>query len=97
MPTEQHILSKARRQAFDSPPKLHINRNRGFVAVDAETRFVIRKMSTVNKVGFMLQKAYFHAKGRFYNAEQFKAKDIAIVVECLGLRGKVDIAYSGPT
>ncbi|WP_295872010.1 Tn3 family transposase [uncultured Zhongshania sp.] len=91
MPTEQHILSKARRQAFDSPPKLHINRNRGFVAVDAETRFVIRKMSTVNKVGFMLQKAYFHAKGRFYNAEQFKAKDIAIVVECLGLRGKVDI------
>tara|TARA_R110001592_G_scaffold337018_1_gene622937 strand:+ start:1490 stop:2998 length:1509 start_codon:yes stop_codon:yes gene_type:complete len=91
MPTEQHTLTRARRHAFDSPPKLHINRNRGFIAVDSETRFLIRKMTAVNKVGFMLQKAYFHAKGRFYKTEQFQPKDVAMVVECLGIRDKVNI------
>ena len=98
MSTTPYILSRARRNGFDKPTDLDTNRNRGFIAVDSETRLIIRKMSPTNKVGFVLQKAYFHAKGRFFKQEQFKVKHVNMVAACLGInKNKVDIreyAYS---
>jgi len=44
-----------------------------------------------NKIGFVLQKAYFHAKGRFYPLEKFQIKDIKLVKEALGIRRTVNM------
>lgn len=48
-------------------------------------------MNSVNKVGYVLQKAYFHAKGRFFGAGQFSTKDVRLIEACLGLKRKLDI------
>lgn len=92
MPTVQHILSKARRTIFEDPPELDNNRNRGYIAIDLDTRAIIRGMDPVNRVGFVLQKAYFHCKGRFFEPHKFKPAHVKLVASCLGLQRKFDIS-----
>jgi len=97
MTTEAYIISKTRQRNFDNPPDLTINRNSGFVAIDTQTIQIVKAMSAVNKVGYLLQKAYFHAKGRFFSAHQFNSKHVRLVEACLGIKRKIDIkeyAYS---
>ncbi|WP_037992070.1 Tn3 family transposase [Teredinibacter turnerae] len=97
MVTEAYIINKARQRNFDNPPDLNISRNSGYVAVDAQTIQFIKNMPPINKVGYVLQKAYFHAKGRFFSPNQFKSKHVRLVEACLGFKRKVDIreyAYS---
>jgi len=97
MTTEAYIISKSRQRNFDNPPDLALSRNSGFVAIDAQTIQIIKNMSAVNKVGYVLQKAYFHAKGRFFGAQYFKSKHVRLVEACLGFKRKIEIkeyAYS---
>jgi len=97
MTTKAYIISKTRQRNFDNPPDLSISRNNGFIAIDAQTIQIVKAMSAVNRVGYLLQKAYFHAKGRFFSAHQFKSKHVRLVEACLGIKRKIDIkeyAYS---
>jgi TnpA family transposase len=97
MVTEAYIISKTRQRNFNNPPDLTISRNNGFIAIDSQTIQIIKDMSPLNKVGYVLQKAYFHAKGRFFSVEQFNSKHVGLVQSCLGIKRKIDIreyAYS---
>ncbi len=91
MATTAYIISKNRQRHFDSPPDLSISRNSGYIAIDAQTIQIIKSMQPVNKVGYVLQKAYFHAKGRFFNLKQFPSKHVRLVEACLGIKRKIGI------
>lgn len=97
MATPTHILTPSQRYTFDSIPKLSKSEGIGFTAMDAETRKATRNMrSDVNKVGFVVQKAYFQAKGRFFNPAKFKPIHIKMATRALGLKKAVDISTYNP-
>ncbi len=80
------ILSKARIAVFNGVPKLTTNERKALMVQDAKTKKVIRKLqSSSNKIGFLVQRAYFQQKGRFFNPEQFRKIDIREAERSIGL------------
>lgn len=86
------ILSKARKAVFDGVPNLSAADRKGLMMQNKETKLIIRNLrSKENKVGFLVQRAYFQSKGRFFKTEQFKKVDIKEAEKSLGLRIPCDI------
>ena len=97
MATQLKILSTSRKRVFDDVPNLSREEGIGFTALDVKTRKITRQMrSDVNKVGFLTQRAYFQAKGRFFNASKFKKEHIQMAIKSLGLKGSIDISTYNP-
>jgi len=87
------ILSTARKRTFNDAPKLSSNARHCYFLIDADTRKVINTLRTdINKVGFLMQRAYFQAKGRFFDESLFKHKDLRFAEKALGLKKPVDLA-----
>ena len=60
---QMKVLSAARKQAFNSVPKLTKEATLGYFTLDLETKKILRKMqSDVAKVGFLVSKAYLLLK-----------------------------------
>ncbi|MBT0587039.1 Tn3 family transposase [Alteromonas oceanisediminis] len=79
------ILSKARQRAFESIPKLTKEARDGYFTLDADTRKICNRMQSDHiKIGFLVQKAYFQAKGRFFEAKQFAQIDIKRAAKAIG-------------
>lgn len=79
------ILSRHRRQVFDSIPKLNADERMVYINVDVDTRKYLRNKKSHRKVGYLLHKAYFQAKGRFFDLSEAHKRDINVAVKCLNL------------
>ena len=94
---QMKVLSAARKQAFNSVPKLTREATLGYFTLDLETKKILRKMqSDVAKVGFLVSKAYFQAKGRFFESSRFFAADIKRASRVLALSHAVDMEKYTP-
>lgn len=86
------ILSKARKTVFDGVPNLSPADRKALMIQNREAKSITRNFrSKENKVGFLVQRAYFQSKGRFFKTEQFKKADIREAEKSLGLRIPCDI------
>jgi len=95
--TSIKILSPARKRAFDEVPKLSKDERIGYLTLDKDSRKIVNSLKTpVNKVGFLLQRAYFQAKGRFFTPEKFRPKDKKAAEKSLGLKDSIDLSEYNP-
>ena len=84
--TKLVILSPSEKKRFDSPPKFNADEQTIYFALNNDILHILDKLRTVtNKVGFLLQLAYFRSHGKFYTANQFRQRDIDYVIRLLGL------------
>jgi TnpA family transposase len=93
------ILSAARKRTFDDVPCLTKDARIGYFSIDIETRQTLATLKTNrNKVGFLIQRAYFQAKGRFFNMKKCKPVDQRAAEKVLGLKEPVTLNdYSSQT
>jgi TnpA family transposase len=85
------ILSRHRRQVFDSIPKLNADERLVYINVDVDTRKHLRNKKSHRQVGYLLHKAYFQAKGRFFDLTKAHKRDINVAAKRLSLRS--DFAF----
>ncbi|MFS8083892.1 MAG: DUF4158 domain-containing protein, partial [Ginsengibacter sp.] len=79
-----HILSKAERKAFNSPPLYTADGRQHYFYINEVIKTIISAMRLpTNKVGFILQLGYFKYAGRFFMANQFHKRDIDFVAKLL--------------
>ena len=83
--SDLNILSRHRRKAFDSIPKLAGNERLVYISIDKSTRVHLRNKNAHRKVGFLLLRAYFQAKGRFFDLASAYKRDVGFAVKRLGL------------
>lgn len=85
------LLSPAERKAFQLPPVFQASERETYFEISDATKKIIDPLySSYRKVGFVLQLGYFRKSGRFFNAAQFHAQDIAFVCRSLTIdRAKV--------
>lgn len=81
-----YILPPEEQQAFDYPPLLPVEMRTICFAIDNALEKELKKLRTeTNKVGFLLQFAYFKACKRFFFMNQFRHEDIEYAVRLLGV------------
>lgn len=91
------VLTRPRRKAFDNIPTLNTTEQNCYLSVDPNTRKVLRQFRTPEtKVAYLVQRAYFLTKGRFFSANQFDAKHIKKAAKSLGVRGELAIESVTP-
>ena len=80
------ILTKEEQRNFDNPPDWNTT-NRAFCFVlTAQLQKKINQLHTsVNKVGFLIQYAYFKATQRFFPVSRFRQEDIEYAANILGI------------
>ncbi len=75
--TKLVVLSPAERRRFDSPPNLTGDESSIYFSLPPDVAKIIDRLRTpTNKVGFMLQLAYFKSQSKFFTYDQFKPSDI---------------------
>lgn len=86
------ILTKREITIFNGVPKLtQIERETYFLS-DPKTRNIINSIrKDENKVGFLVQSAYFAAKGRFFGVDKFKKVDITAAARSLGISHSINL------
>ena len=83
---ELKILSAARERAFKNIPKLNKEDKDVLFLIDTGTRKLLNKISSpVNKVGFLVMRAYFHKKGQFFSPSRFDSSDIKSAKKSLSM------------
>lgn len=81
-----HILSKAERKAFSSPPVFTLDEKQHYFHINTSTKTIVNDIrSTTNKIGFILQLGYFKHTVRFFMANQFYKQDITFVAKSLNI------------
>lgn len=80
-----HILSRYHIKIFNSIPKLNPDERISYINNDIETRRYLRHKKQHRKVGYLLHKAYFMAKGRFFDLSTAPKRDINFAVKRLNL------------
>lgn len=80
------ILSRHRRLIFDSIPKLNADERLVYINVDIDTRKYLRNKKTHRQVGYLLHRAYFQAKGRFFDLKKAHKRDTNAASKHLNLR-----------
>lgn len=86
------ILSAARRRTFDDVPNLSKDERHCYFLIDPETRRIVSSLRTEqNKIGYLMQRAYFQAKGRFFESSRFKPRDQRFAEKALGIKSPVDL------
>ncbi len=80
MATTLQILSAKQQKTFDSIPKFNNEERQAFFEMNADAyRYFRRLRTTDNKTSFLLQYGYFIAKGRFFEARQYRCADIKYI------------------
>lgn len=81
-----NILSANEQKEFDSPPMLnHEGKSICFSLTDRLQKKINQIRIPTNKVGFLLQYAYFKASKKFYAPRQYYKKDIYHAAKLLGI------------
>lgn len=88
------IFTAEEQQAFDYPPALSVEIRALCFAIDQTLEKELARLRTpTNKVGFLLQYAYFKACKRFFFMSRFRQEDIDYALKLLGLtKTAVDLA-----
>ncbi len=89
------ILSKAHERRFREIPKFDKDERIAYVCKNHENRKFINSLDgAVNKVGFLLQWAYFRSKGRFFDLKKLKLRkrDKARAERIIGALNPVDLS-----
>ncbi len=82
-----YILTPHEQHAFDDSPSLSVEARSICFAIDFELKKEISRLRTnTNKVGFLLQHAYFKACKRFFLIHKFRNEDIKYASRLLGIR-----------
>ena len=77
-----NILTDSEQIEFDYPPTMTIESRAACFAIDAQ----IKKLrGETNKVGFLLQYAYFKASRRFFHIKRFRIEDIQYAAKLVGV------------
>ena len=86
------ILTQNEKNIFESPPQFLSNedRNKYFVLDEALDKIIDKLRGTTNKIGFILQLAYFRCEGKFYLAKAFHKKDLNFIIRHFGFGTDVD-------
>jgi len=80
------VLSEHEQNEFDYPPLLSAEARTIIFFLPKEVEKQIKQLRTsTNKVGFLLQYAYFKACKRFFVADRFRKEDIAHAAKLLGI------------
>jgi len=81
------ILSDEEQQTFDYPPALTPEERAIYFCMSPECEQQIQRLRTpTNKVGFLIQNAYFKARQRFFVINRFRQEDIDYAAKVLGLK-----------
>jgi hypothetical protein len=71
------ILTNDEQHEFDYPPNLSVENKAICFAIDTALENIINRLrSPTNKLGFLLQYAYFKACRRFFFIKRFREEDI---------------------
>ena len=85
MSTTMQILNPNNQRAFNSPPDFgSVDRQIHFELNDKARKYMKSLRTDDNKVSFIIQYGYFNAKGRFFEASQFRKKDINYIYRIFG-------------
>ena len=80
------ILDETARHEFGTPPQFNHEQRKFFFAISAGLKSQIRAIETpTNRVGFMLQRGYFQAGGRFFKPTTFSSTDILYMARQLSV------------
>ncbi len=80
------ILNDKEQEEFDSPPLLSVDKRAICFAMDDTIGKQIRRLhGPTNKVGFLLQYAYFKASRRLFMIKKFRLEDINYAARLLGI------------
>jgi len=86
------ILTTAKKRSFESVPPLSKDARKGYFLIDPETKRILSTFKNDdNKVCFLIQQAYFQAKGRFFNINKCKAIDKRFAEKALGLKLSINV------
>ena len=82
-----NILTDKEQVEFDYPPTLTVEARAVCFAIDDALDSQIKKLrGETNKVGFLLQYAYFKASGRFFLTKRFRQEDVEYACKLLNIR-----------
>lgn len=86
MPTTIEVLNPSKQRAFHAPPYFGTVERQVNFEISDKARQYLRTLRTVeNKVSFIIQYGYFNAKGRFFEANQYREIDIKYIHRVFGL------------
>ena len=84
-----NILTDKEQVEFDYPPTLTIEARAVCFAIDDALDSQIKKLrGETNKVGFLLQYAYFKASRRFFLTKRFRQEDVECACKLLDIRAR---------
>lgn len=92
--SKHRILTKAYERRFREVPKFNADERAAYVSRNSQNRIFFESLiGTANKVGFLLQWAYFNSKGRFFDRKQLKlrVKDKSMAEKIAGALNPVDL------
>lgn len=90
------ILTKGHERRFREIPKFNSEERKVYVCINAVNRKFVNSLgSSVNKVGFLLQWAYFRSKGRFFDLKKLRLRkrDITRAEMIVGALSAVDLSH----
>jgi hypothetical protein len=83
------LLTKSEQQKFDASPQLNRAQQQKFFALNDELKaYLENARKPINKVGFLVQLAYFKASGKFFLNGGFKEVDILFACEILNINSQ---------
>jgi hypothetical protein len=93
------ILQDDEKQAFETPPVFKAEERKHFFTLPNWAQEIVTTLKTpANKIGFILQLAYFQATKKYYTTHAFHQTDIDFLVKRLQIDEVVDLrAYAETT
>lgn len=92
------ILTNYREKVFKTPPKFKKEEQSVYLLPDIQTKKTINRLKSHEaKVGYLVRRGYFRAKGRFYDIGEAYDSDIKHAKKLLGIKEKLDFSKYTPS
>lgn len=86
------ILQEDEKQAFETPPVFTAEERKHFLTLPNWAQEIVATLQTpANKIGFILQLAYFQVTKKYYAPHAFPQTDIDFLVKRLQITEAVDL------
>jgi len=81
-----NLLTKADQNKYSRPPNFSKEQRPLYFHLKADERKVVNSLrNPINRIGFLIQFAYFKSNAKFYPVDRFKIRDIKYAAKLLGL------------
>lgn len=92
------ILTDYREKVFKSPPKFKKDEQSVYLLPDIQTKKTLNRLKSPEaKIGYLLRRGYFRAKGKFYDIDEAYDSDIKHAKKLLGISQKLDFSRYTPS